>query len=490
MSKPFVHIKNLSLQFRNKAVLKEVNWQIMPGEQWLLTGESGSGKTVLAKVIAGLIHGHGELEINFNTESYAPAKVMFVAQWFQFKDKQGISNFYYQQRFNSQDAENSATVLEVIAEYAGKVGLEPEKAFQLLKDFDLWERRQAPVIQLSSGEHKKLQLTKALMLKPQLLILDNPYTGLDVQSRANLNSQLEQACSVGMQLIMISNDSAEPACINRYARLDEGNLQTSVLPIPAAKKTQRKELELPGFLINPPLEAQQELIRLTDVNVRYGQKQVLKNINWTVNTGDKWLLSGHNGSGKSTLLSLISGDNPQAYAQEMYLFGRKRGTGESIWDIKKQIGFISPELQWYFEPSSTLFQAVASGFFDTTGLFRSISASQSQKVRELLAHFELADEAETLLRQLPVGKQRLALLARAIIKNPRLLILDEPCQGLDDEQTILLNNLVDQLCTAERTLIYVGHYANRLPRCINNRITLNKGLAVSQENLLEHELTR
>lgn len=490
MSKPFVHIENLNLQFRNKAVLKGVNWQIMPGEQWLLTGESGSGKTVLAKVIAGLIHGHGEVEINFNTEVSAPDKVMFVAQWFQFKDKQGISNFYYQQRFNSQDAENSASVLELIAEYAGKVGLEPETAFQLLKDFDLWERRHAPVIQLSSGEHKKLQLTKALMLQPQLLILDNPYTGLDVQSRANLNSQLEIACAQGMQLIMISNDAAEPACMNRYARLSDGKIQTSAVPLLVAQKPERKDLDLPGFLTNPPLEVQQELIRLTDVNVRYGEKQVLHNINWTVNAGDKWLLSGHNGSGKSTLLSLISGDNPQAYAQEMYLFGRKRGTGESIWDIKKHIGFISPELQWYFEPSSTLFQAVASGFFDTSGLFRSISTSQSQKVRELLAHFELTDESDTLLRQLPVGKQRLALLARAIIKNPPLLILDEPCQGLDDEQTTLLNNLVDRLCTAERTLIYVGHFENRLPKCINNRITLNKGLAVSQENLLEQEFTR
>ena len=490
MSKPFVHIENLSLKFRNKAVLRGIDWQIMPGEQWLLTGESGSGKTVLSKIIAGLIHAHGEVEINFDLQASAPAKVMFVAQWFQFKDKQGISNFYYQQRFNSQDAENSATVLEVIAAYAKKAGLDQERPLELLKGFELWERRNAPVIQLSSGEHKKLQLTKALMLKPQLLILDNPYTGLDVQSRANLNSQLEQACTEGMQLIMISNDSAEPACINRYARLQEGKIQTAVLPIPASAKATREVLALPEFLINPPLEEQQQLIRLKDVNVRYGQKEVLKNINWTVNTGEKWLLSGHNGSGKSTLLSLISGDNPQAYAQEMYLFGRQRGTGESIWDIKKQIGFISPELQWYFEPSSTLFQAVASGFFDTSGLFRSVSASQAQKVRELLAHFELSDESDTLLRQLPVGKQRLALLARAIIKNPPILILDEPCQGLDDEQTILLNNLVDQLCTAERTLIYVGHFENRLPKCINNRITLNKGLAISQENLLEHEFTR
>jgi molybdate transport system ATP-binding protein len=490
MNKPVVHIEQLNLQFRTKTILNDLVWNINPGEQWLLSGKSGSGKTVLAKVIAGLIHAHGLAEVSFDPNSSLPAKVMFVAQWFQFKDKQGGSNFYYQQRYNSQDAENSATVLEVIKEYAGKVNVGTEQASAILKDFDLWERRNAPLLQLSSGEHKKLQLTKALMLKPQLLILDNPYTGLDVQSRVNLNAWLDAACAEGMQLIMISNDGAEPACINRFATLQYGKLIVSTEKIKHEPVYAGLLKQLPSFLRIPQQIESPEMVRLQNVTVAYGDKQVLQNINWTVNKGDKWLLSGHNGSGKSTLLSLLTGDNPQAYAQEMYLFGKKRGSGESIWDIKRNIGFISPELQWYFEPTSTLFQTVASGFFDTSGLFRSISPEQAEKVRELLSLFDLEDEATTLLKQLPVGKQRIALLARAIIKDPAILILDEPCQGLDDEQTNLLNNLVDQLCTTDRTLIYVGHFENRLPKCINKRISLNKGMATSQNHTLELELTK
>jgi molybdate transport system ATP-binding protein len=490
MNKPVVHIEQLSLRFRTITILKDLAWDIFPGEQWLLSGKSGSGKTVLAKVIAGLIHAHGEIEVNLDSLAALPAKVMFVAQWFHFKDKQGSSNLYYQQRYNSQDAENSDTVLEVITAYASKVQVDIARAFKILEGFDLWDRRNAPLLQLSSGEHKKLQLTKALMLKPQLLILDNPYTGLDFQSRANLNEQLNQACAEGMQLIMISNDRVEPTCINRFATLKNGKLISATTRIEDETNIAALSLKLPSFLNNEAHVDLSEMVRLEDVHVAYGDKQVLQHINWTVNKGDKWLLSGHNGSGKSTLLSLLTGDNPQAYAQRMYLFGNKRGSGESIWDIKKNIGFISPELQWYFEPSSTLFQTIASGFFDTAGLFRSISQNQSEKVKELLRLFHLEDEAHTLLTQLPVGKQRIALLARAIIKNPALLILDEPCQGLDDEQTILLNNLVDQLCTADRTLVYVGHYEDRLPRCINKRITLNRGMAVSQNHTLELESTQ
>jgi molybdate transport system ATP-binding protein len=490
MPEAFVHIAQLNLRFRTKTILKDLSWNILPGEQWLLSGKSGSGKTVLAKVIAGLIHASGEVLLNFNKEAPLPAKVMYVAQWSQFKDKQGGSNFYYQQRYNSQDAEHSDTVLEVVTAYAKLIHSSPESGALILQRFDLWDRRNAPLIQLSSGEHKKLQLTKALMLKPQLLILDNPYTGLDVQSRSNLNELLGHACREGMQLIMISNDAPELPFINRYVKLEDGKVISSSVAFKKAHSDGQLRKQIPAFLTLTPIEAVKELVKLHEVNISYGDKKVLQDVSWTVNRGDKWLLSGHNGSGKSTLLSLLTGDNPQAYAQELYLFEKRRGTGETIWDIKKQIGFISPELQWYFDPAATLFQTIASGFFDTSGLFRSIGKDQAEKVRELLHFFDLEDEAETILKQLPIGKQRIGLLARAIIKNPPLLVLDEPCQGLDEEQTDLLNNLVDQLCSADRTLIYVGHFEDRLPTCINQRLTLDHGLAESRKLILEHEFTK
>lgn len=474
MSKPFVHIENLTLKFRNKTILNALCWQINKGEQWLLTGTSGSGKTILAKIIAGILYTGNDITINYSDES-AP-KTLYVAQWYPFKDKQGTTSFYYQQRYNSSEAENCNTVWDEISSYCTKLNKEYQDGLDILKTFDLFDRKEAPLLQLSSGEHKKLQLCKAFLLKPQLLILDNPYTGLDVATRKNLNNLINECCSQGIQLILISNDGDEPSCINRFARLEKGKINISLTKEIGADSFDKKDvLVIPEFLREITYNSD-EVIKLKKINIKYGEKQILKDIDWTISKGEKWLLQGPNGSGKSTLLSLLNGDNPQAYANNIQLFGRKRGTGESIWDIKKNIGFISPELQWYFEPSSTVFQAVASGFFDTNGLFRTVTASQTEKVKQLLVLFELKEEENTLLQQLPLGKQRLALLARAVIKNPPLLILDEPCQGLDQQQTALFNNLVNIICTEDRSLIYVGHFENQLPNCIEHRLILNKGI--------------
>ncbi len=210
---------------------------------------------------------------------------------------------------------------------------------------------------------------------------------------------------------------------------------------------------------------------------------MLKNINWEVKAGEKWLLQGPNGSGKSTLLSLINGDHPQSYANELYLFGNRRGTGESIWDIKQHIGLISPEFHWYFDATSTVWKCVASGFYDTVGLFQQLPYSKRAQVDELIEYFGLTENKNELLTALPLGKQRLVLLARTIIKNPELLILDEPCQGLDQQQTKHFNQLVDELCSNGMTLIYVGHFESQLPTCIEKRILLEKGEVKVVESL-------
>ncbi|WP_432714663.1 ATP-binding cassette domain-containing protein [Pedobacter sp.] len=484
MSAPLIHIENLSLKFHRMVVWEGLYWTINKGEQWLLTGASGSGKTSLAKLIA-------------KYAAQQQVQHLYVAQWFPFKDKSGTANFYYQQRYNSTEAEDCNTVWEEISLFCHKLGKDEQDGVAILLALDLLHRKDAALIQLSSGEHKKLQLTKALLLQPTLLILDNPYTGLDVQTRQNLNTLINEACTKGTTLLLVSNDGVIPEAISHFAKLENGKFSSSTSREEELVTPLNTEITLPDFLNSSvleneeqtPFQLQQPLVELKGVHIKYGDKQVLNNITWTVNKGEKWLLHGHNGSGKSTLLSLITGDNPQAYANDIHLFGRKRGTGESIWDIKSRIGFISPELQWYFEPSSTVFQTIASGFFDTAGLFRKVSEGQTEKVNQLMELFELTGQQHTLLSQLPLGKQRLAFLARAIIKNPPLLILDEPCQGLDQQQTRLFNHLVDVLCTSNRSLIYVGHFENRLPQCIQYRLGLNNGNATTLIHQLEQEIT-
>ncbi|MCX2451188.1 ATP-binding cassette domain-containing protein [Pedobacter sp. PLR] len=496
MSKPVVHIHNLNLAYQQKPVLQGLCWTINRNDNWLLSGESGTGKTTLAKAIAGLIPTlEGDIQLNFDPSSALPAKVHYVANWYQFKDLEGASNFYYQQRYQSLATAITATVIAELTRFGNDQQLSFDALEQLLTALGFAALKNSALLQLSSGEHKKLQLIKALWSKPQLLILDQPYNGLDKRSRENLNDLLTEVSDNGTQLIIVGNETELPAAINRFAVLKDGKLQEISSPISPKEELEEVIKPLPSFLQQEAPYAvsgssqvsgsADHIIKMIDVNIRYGDKQVLKNINWEVNAGEKWLLQGHNGSGKSTLLSLISGDHPQAYANNFYLFGNKRGTGESIWEIKERIGLISPELHWYFDASATVWQSIASGFYDSSGLYCSPGSTKHARVDELIQYFGLSAYKNTLMNELPLGKQRLTLLARTIVKKPAILILDEPCQGLDQQQTQHFNRLVDELCKDGTTLIYVGHFESQLPECIEKRILLEDGAVKSVEHLLQ-----
>jgi len=483
MKESFVSIQDLNLKHQQKSVLKDLTWTINRGENWILSGISGSGKTSLAKIISGLQSAAGEVKINFNNESDLPAEVLFVESWYQFKNLEGVANFYYQQRYTSQQAKDTLTVHAELVNYGKEKGIHLDKVEHILETLNFSSFASSQLIELSSGEHKKLQLVKALWLKPQLLIIDQPYTGLDAASRKNLNLLLNEVSTDGVQLLLICNDSELPSSIHRFAEIINGQISVSNSRAITSVSDDQHSKEIPDFLKESPVYSSRNIVKMVDVNISYGEKQVLKNINWEVKAGEKWLLQGHNGSGKSTLLSLVNGDHPQSYANELYLFGNRRGSGESIWDIKQHIGLISPEFHWYFDAMATVWQSIASGFYDTVGLFQQLPYTKGQQVDELVDYFGLTENKNELLSSLPLGKQRLVLLARTIIKNPELLILDEPCQGLDQQQTVHFNQLVDELCSNGMTLIYVGHFESQLPTCIEKRILLEKGEVKVVESL-------
>jgi molybdate transport system ATP-binding protein len=226
------------------------------------------------------------------------------------------------------------------------------------------------------------------------------------------------------------------------------------------------------------------IIEMKNVHVQYGEKIILQNINWKVKCGEHWLVKGHNGAGKSTLLSLITADNPQAYSNEIYLLNKRRGKGESIWDIKQKIGFVSPELHKYFDTGITAEQTIASGFFDTMGLYKKLNTQQQKAVNDWINYFELTALKNTLLSLLSAGQQRWVLLARALVKQPPLLVLDEPCQGLDEPHTASFIQLIDTIADqTNTTIIYVSHYANEIPTCIDKILALENGIQTIHQNL-------
>jgi molybdate transport system ATP-binding protein len=477
-----IHIKDLKVKQHGAIVLDGISFELLPGQHLAITGASGSGKTTLAKTIAGQLFHEGTITIEEKGAGNRPF-VLFVEHRNEFKNLSNQSNFYYQQRYNSTESEDALTVQQeldarfeklfpdqehsdIISYWLGRIGLE--------------HRINTPLIQLSNGEHKRLQLIKALMLQPDVLVMDQPFTGLDVESRAIVRSVFEEV-SADTVLILIPGHEELPSCITHIAELEEGSLKQFCL------KEQYKKSEGQKASINIANQlpfAQESRVQfsnavyMNNVSVRYNEKTIFEQVNWTVRKGDKWQVKGPNGSGKSTLLSLITGDNPQAYSNEISLFDKRRGTGESIWDIKQKIGYVSPELHWYFDKTISVFETVASGFFDTMGLYRKLSEERETLVAKWLAVFKLSEQAFMLLSALPVSRQRLVMLIRALVKNPPLLILDEPCQGLDDQQTADFIYLIDQFCQ-DKTLIYVSHYDQELPSCINKRIELKEGKATT-----------
>jgi molybdate transport system ATP-binding protein len=328
-----------------------------------------------------------------------------------------------------------------------------------------------PLLQLSNGENKRLQIVKALGQKPDWLLLDNPYLGLDVSGRAILSAGLTELSQRGIRFILFLSGGGElPGFVNKVYHLPK---QASVVAF-----SPRLMSWLGNKMINPSVrvgdsQRADEIISLKDVTIRYGSQTILEHFSWTIQRGERWVLRGPNGAGKSTLLSLITADNPQSYSQDITLFGRRRGTGESIWDIKKNIGYVSPEMHLYFKETGTSFAVVASGLFDLLGVTRKVNEQQNLQVDTCLALFGLEYLRDRSFQALSTGEQKMVLIARAFVKNPPLLILDEPCQGLDAAQVRLLKDVINQIADcSDMTLIFVSHYAEDVPECIGQVMEL------------------
>ena len=469
----FLALEGVSVQLAGARLLDSLDWTIQKGEQWALTGPSGSGKTLLAHTLLGRHYYRGTLQI-------ATKRIEIVEQQHRFKNRPGGTELYYQQRFNASDADQTITVAQELAD-AGFPNPDPA----LLEALHVRPLLPKPLIQLSNGENKRVQLALAVMELPELLILDNPFLGLDTEGRATLHHIFNTLAGQGIQLLLITGGHELPGAITHVAQLGHGKwsyLGPKTGFHPAGRPQAQKPLDA-AILEKLRAEAAENAhedftfaVKLGHTTIRYGETTILDDIDWQVRKGERWNVSGPNGAGKSTLLSLITADNPQAYANEIWLFDRRRGTGETIWDIKRKIGFVSPELHLYFDNTTTVFDVIASGLFDTIGLFRMLNDEQTALVVLWMQLLSLHELRSRRLVQLSTGGQRMVLLARALIKNPPMLILDEPCQGLDEEQTAYFRGLVTTLCeTFGTTLIYVSHYQQELPSCIDHWLRLEQG---------------
>ncbi len=502
---PFITLRGVSIRKTEKTVLKNLDWIIHESEHWAIVGPNGAGKTTLAEAIAGKgVVAKGEIQYHTQQKSgKLPGRVhMPGIELVSTETLQPLlrsSARYYQQRFNSLDAESAPLVREIlVAQSASAEEIsQMEEWASLLEIQPLLDRR---LIKLSNGETKRVLLAKALLRRPALLILDNPFIGLDSQAREMLKTIINRITQSGTQLLLVASAAEElPEAITHVLQLENGRVtgmhdkeaflrQTGEKHI-LYKSPLSDEALLP--LLEPKIPDFSTAVRMQGVKVTYNGTNVLDCVDWTVLAGEKWALLGPNGSGKSTLLSLINGDNPQAYANDIGLFDRQRGSGESIWEIKRQIGFVSPELHLYYPPGISCLQVVASGHFDRIGgessaFFRPYSPEQTTRTHTCFQALSIQPLMVQPFSRVSTGEQRLVLLARALVKNPPLLILDEPCQGLDFQHRERFNALVDRICShPRRTLIYVTHYDDEIPACVTRILRLDKGKVVADTALLD-----
>ena len=442
-----------------------------------IVGRNGSGKT---------------LYIDQLRKQLASDRVRYIA----FTDSYGVNvdgQYYLQLRWNPPDIDHETPTVGELLEKAYKLAgedTEERRKLQahLYKLFHMEEFLDKYIIILSSGELRKFQLTKTLFANPKLLIMDNPFIGLDAETRDQLKellSVLTTERDIEVMLVLSKTDDI-PEFVSKvieitpngekmYETVDDYYAHQQ--PIPAQVLSEEKRQAILNLPYHDNDYDCQKVVEMKDVSIRYGERTILKDLNWTVMNGDRWALSGQNGSGKSTLLSLVCADNPQSYACDITLFDRPRGSGESIWDIKKHIGYVSPEMHRSYKRDLPAIRIVASGLMDSIGLYAVPNEQDYEKCRWWLDIFGIGHLAERRFLQLSSGEQRLILLARAFVKDPQLLILDEPLHGLDLWNRRLAKDIIETFCQRRnKTMIMVTHYETELPKGITKKLFLARNL--------------
>ncbi|MCR4920717.1 MAG: ATP-binding cassette domain-containing protein [Bacteroidaceae bacterium] len=474
-----------------------INLEICEGEQVAIVGANAAGKSRLVEVLLG----HYPLLRQEVEYDFGPAERRLVSEnvkYVSFRDSYGEQDttYYYQQRWNQHDiADDMPTVREALGLSGGQSLASGEGDFAAIESLDILHNDSLldkHLVTLSSGEMRKFQLTRALLHRPRILILDNPFIGLDADTRRQLGEVLAHlACETAITLILVLSRPEEiPAFVSHILPVEGVCLLPKVTREEYLKdmKTEsdtasyREALEWIMRLPAKTLTAESfyphqggEILRFNHVSIRYGERTILRNLDWTVNEGERWALSGANGSGKSTLLSLVCADNPQAYACDIRLFGHRRGSGESIWDIKRHIGYVSPEMHRAYMKNLPAIDIVASGLSDSVGLYKRPRPAEREVCLGWMRVFGIDHLADRAFLRLSSGEQRLCLLARAFVKDPELLILDEPLHGLDPANRARAKAVIETFCRRpQKTLVMVSHYEDELPSCITHRLRLQR----------------
>ena len=493
---PLVTLRDAALRAGERTVFAGTNWVLRRGEHWAIVGPTGSGKSLFASALCGQVPVvGGGIRYHFpdsEERGWFPEGSVVRVSSDDHRCLVEAQAGFHQGRWHSSEDRAGRKVEELLTRHS----VEATNPYQVLPERDdpqVFERRRSEAIrafglepllgrravQLSSGEMRKLVLARAVARGPELLVLDEPFAGLDAGFRDTLRAALDAMAGAGIALVIATSRPEElPSCVRRVLQVSDlrvvsecGRPAAGTLPVAAAPDPAPPRLA-------PPPRGGGPLVDLREVTVRYGGVTALDRVSLRVAPGEHWTISGPNGAGKSTLLSLVLADNPQAYANHVEVLGHRRGSGESIWELKERIGWVSPEIHAYYPMAALALDVVGSGFFGSVGLHAVLGAERAARARECLERL-LPGCAGRALAELSYGMQRLVFVARALVADPPLLVLDEPCQGLDARARARVLAAVDGAVGAGRsTLLYVTHHTDELPAAISHVLELREGRVV------------
>ncbi len=481
-----ISLSNADVKIQGHTLLSGLTWQLRRGEHWALIGGNGAGKSTLLRLIRGELWpdpgSHGKRLYKF--DGTAQESPIGIKKHISLVSAE-LHDAYHRHKWNMSGREVVYTGFFDSA-WLHQEPTEEQKttAEKLLRKLKLDHLGSKYFLEMSQGEARKILIARAVVAQPSVLALDEPCNGLDFSSRRKLLHMIEEIAAAGTPILLATHRVEEliPS-ITHVLILDHGKIieqgeKDSVLAGDSpryALERDMTELPQPSGYVN---RRGSVLIKIRHADVFIKQKKILHDISWTMHKKEHWVMIGRNGAGKSTLLKLIAGDTYPALGGEVQRFGSK-DTG-SIWDLRKRIGMVSPELQREYAYDINGIDAVASGFFSSVGLYSATTSSQRETAQYWIDFFQLQHLGEKFLSQMSYGEQRKILIARAMVNSPDMLIVDEPCTGLDSAARAGFLSFLGQAALSGVSLIMATHHIDEIVSIITHIMVVDKGRIIAQ----------
>ncbi len=514
---PLINVENATLRLYDRVILQNSSWRIHGDEHWAVLGPNGSGKSTFVRSLwGGVPLRSGRILFNFpdsGTEVPGPLHRDSIG-YVSFEMHQSLMEHEEMQEdlrafANKTDEVTTAkdVILSGILANRTVTPADEKRSAEITDLLGIQSLLPQPITSLSTGEMRKALIARALVKSPKLLILDEPFDGLDEASRQSLADSINHLMAAPVRIILVVHRLEEIVSrITHVLFIKNGRLfmqgpKEEVLTSEKISQLYGCQLRVEkndgsyrvtyGTGENEPINTElicekthhdlpDILIEMKETTVQYDGRKVLDQLNWTMKRGENWAILGPNGSGKSTILRLILGENLQGYANQITLFGKRKGTGETLWEIKKRIGAVSAELQVQYRKKMSAYDVIASGFYDSIGLYQRPTPEQKEISDRWIDLLRIGDIAKEPYHHLSYGQKRMILLARAMVKSPALLIVDEPCHGLDLLNRRRILRIIERIGRTPIHLLYVTNHKEEILDCITHVLRLTKGKVLSQ----------